>query len=199
MTIARDGLMGVELSINEVDVTTLAEEQDAEIEFDAVSDLKMTGTVDEIASEGTVDSGVVTYSVWIVLDGTDERLKPGMSATATIVSQVERNALLVSNSAIQTATDGSFYVQILENGAATPTDVAVTTGISNATQTVITNGLTEGQSVITKTSTASSDDPDEESDEDSGGDGGGFMMMNGGGGGTPPSGGPPSGGGPGGQ
>ena len=78
--------MGVELSINEVDVTTLAEGQDAEIEFDAVADLKMTGTVDEVATAGTIESGVVSYRVWLTLDGTDERLKTGMSAAATIVT-----------------------------------------------------------------------------------------------------------------
>lgn len=191
MTIARDGQMGVELSINEVDVSTLEPGQDAEIEFDAVTDLKMTGTVDEVATDGTVDSGVVSYSVWINLTGTDERLKTGMSASATVVTQVERNVLLVSNSAVKTATDGTSYVQVLENGAPSPTDVTVTTGASNATQTVIVSGVTEGANVVTKTTTESTSD-EAESEEDEGG--AGMMMM----GGAAPSGGPPAGG-PGGQ
>jgi len=187
MTLARDGVMGVELTVNEVDVTTLQEGQDAEIEFDAVTDLKMTGTVDEVATQGTVDSGVVSYSVWLTLNGTDERLKTGMSAAATIVTQVERNALLVPNSAIKTTTDGTTYVQVLDAGGASPQDVTVTVGASNATQTVIKSGVSEGTSVVTKTTTSSASD-DSASDTQSGG-GGGIMMMGGG-----PSGGPPSGG-----
>lgn len=191
-TIARDGRMGVELSINEVDVTSLAEGQDAEIEFDAVSDLKMTGTVDEVAAEGTIESGVVSYSVWLTLDGTDERLKTGMSAAATIVTAVERGVLLVPNSAVKTATDGTSYVQVLEQGAATPQDVTVTTGISNATQTVIVSGISQGASVVTKTATADSGDGSDSSSDEQDGGGGGMMMMG------APAGGPPAGG-PGGQ
>lgn len=199
VTIARDGKMGVEMSVNEVDVTGLAVGQDASVEFDAVSDLSMTGTVDEVSSVGSIDSGVVTYSVWITLDGADERLRTGMSATATIVTAVERGVLLVSNSAVKTADDGSTYVQVLEQGAQAPTDVTVVTGLSNATQTVITSGVSEGASVVTKTTTATSDDSSSEESESSSGQGSGMgsmMMM---GGGTPPSGGPPSGGAPGGQ
>ncbi len=189
-TIARDGQMGVELSINEIDVTTLAEGQDAEIEFDAVADLKMTGTVDEVATAGTIESGVVSYRVWLTLDGTDERLKTGMSAAATIVTAVERGVLLVPNSAVKTASDGTSYVQVLETSAAPPEDVTVTTGISNATQTVIVSGISEGASVITKTTTAdSSSGSGSSSDEDDGG-AGGLMMMGGGATGGPPAGGP---------
>jgi len=187
VTIARDGQMGVQLSINEVDVTTLEEGQDAEIEFDAIGDLKMTGTVDEVATGGTIDSGVVSYSVWLTLDGTDERLKTGMSAAATIVTAVERGVLLVPNAAVKAADDGTSYVQVLEAGAATPEDVTVTTGISNATQTVIVSGISEGASVVTKTTTADSTSDSESSSNEPGG-GGGFMMM----GGAPD--GPPAGG-----
>jgi len=197
VTIARDGLMGVELSINEVDVTTLKTGQDAEIEFDAVSDLKMTGTVDEVTTEGVIDSGVVSYSVWLTLDGADPRLKTGMSASATIVTEVERNVLLVSNSAVKTATDGSSYVQVLEAEGEAPRDVTVTTGISNATQTVITSGISDGSSVVTKTVTSSaSDDSSAESDGGGVGARGGEVMMFGSSG---PAGGPPAGGAPGGQ
>lgn len=203
VTIARDGKMGVELTINEVDVSSLEDGQEAQLSFDAVSDLTtMTATVDEISTDGTVDSGVVTYSVWVTLNGTDSRLKPGMSATATIVTQVARNAILVSNSAVQTAEDGSSYVQVLKSGSTTPEDVTVTTGISSATQTVITSGVSEGDTVVTGTVTSSSDDSSSDSSdsEDDNSSGGGMMMMGGSSGGGGGMGGPPSGGGgPGGQ
>ncbi len=188
VTVARDGLMGVELSVNEVDVTTIEPGQDAEVLFDAVSDLRMTGTVDEVAKDGTIESGVVSYSVWLTLDGTDKRLKTGMSASATVVTLVERDVLLVPNAAVKTATDGTYYVQVLGTGATSPTDVTVTTGAASATQTVIESGIDEGAQVVTKTSTTTSESEDEESD-DSGTrqSGTGIMMMGAGG---PPAGGP---------
>lgn len=187
MTVARDGLMGVELSVNEVDVTTLKAGQDAEVQFDAVSDLKMTGTVDEVAKTGTVSSGVVSYSVWLTLDGTDKRIKPGMSASATIVTQVARNVLLVPNAAVKSATDGSSYVEVLADGATTPQQVAVVTGASSATQTAIDSGIQEGAFVVTKTTTASTTDSTSGSSSDTknSSGAGGILMMGAGG---PPAG-----------
>lgn len=186
VTVARDGLFGVELSVNEVDVTAIETGQDVEVAFDAVSDLKMTGTVDEVAKTGTVSSGVVTYSVWLTLDGNDKRLKPGMSATATIVTLVERNVLLVSNSAVKSAEDGSSYVEVMSDGAASPQRVTVTTGATSATQTVIESGIDEGALIVTKTVTADTGESASSSGETRG-EGAGILMMGAGG---PPAGGP---------
>lgn len=188
VTIARDGLLGVELSINEVDVTALKPGQDAEVQFDAVTDLKMTGTVDEVAKTGTASSGVVTYSVWLTLDARDPRLKPGMSASATVVTQVARNVLLVPNSAVKSSDDGSSYVEVLAPGETVPQQTPVEIGIASATQTVIKSGLEEGALVVTKTVTSATT-TDESSSGDDTRQGAGIMMM---GGGLP-------GGGPGGQ
>lgn len=188
VTIAKDGKMGVEMTINEVDVTTLEDGQDAEVAFDAIDGLTMTGKIDGIDKEGTVSSSVVSYSVWLTLDGTDARLKSGMSATVTIVTDVARDVLLVSNSAVKTADDGTSYVQVLAQGAATPRDVTVTTGLSSSTQTEIESGLNAGDLVVTQTSTATSDSGSDSSDSGSeSNQSGGIMMM---GAGAPPTGGP---------
>jgi HlyD family secretion protein len=178
VTIARDGLMGVELTVNEVDVTTLTPGQDAEVLFDAVGDLQMTGTVDEVAEEGVIESGVVTYSVWVTLDGDDERLKSGMSASATIVTQIERNVLLVPNTAVKTGSDGGSYVQVLPTADADPADVSVRTGAASATHTVIESGLDEGAMVVTKTVTVdAAEDEAGSSASSQGAQQNGIMMM----------------------
>jgi len=187
VTVARKGLMAVDLSINEVDVTTLEVGQPAELTFDAVPDLTITGKVDTISDDGTVSQGVVTYDVWVTLDVNDARLKPGMSATASIVTAVARNVLLVPNAAIKTSDQGS-YVQVLPAGSTTPQNVAVTTGLEGTSQTVIESGITTGTLVVTKTTTSGSDTTEGSSaSAQQGGDEGGFMMMGTGG---PPAGGP---------
>jgi len=163
------------LSINEVDLPSIKLGQRADIEFDALPDLTATGKVIEIADEGTVSSGVVTYDVTLSLDDADPALRSGMSSAATIVTAIAKEALLVSNAAVKSNTDGTSYVLVMENGATTPTQVTVETGLSSSTQTQIVSGLEVGQTVVTQTSTASSSSSDSES-------GSGIMMPGMGGG-----------------
>lgn len=189
VVIAKDGKLGAELSINEVDIPSIKVGQAAELTFDAVPDLTLTGEVDEIGRDGTVNQGVVTYGVWVTLDVNDKRLKTGMSTSATIVTAVARDVLLVPNSAIKTSTQGGSYVQVLDSANDTPRDVAVETGLTGSSQTVITTGLAEGVAVVTKTVTAdSSGGSSGSTNQSSGRQGGeaGFFMMDAGG---PPPGG----------
>ncbi len=185
VVIAKGGKIGAQLAINEVDIPSVKLGQDAELTFDAVPDLTLTGKVDEIDRDGTVNQGVVTYNVWVTLAGTDKRLKTGMSAAATIVTAVARDVLLVPNSSIKTGNQGT-YVQVMAAGSATPSDVAVEAGLAGSSQTVIKSGLKAGDVVVTKTTTASSSSSSGNSSSRGGSGGGGFFM----GGGGPPGGGP---------
>lgn len=157
ITIAEDGELAVLLSVNEVDLPTLKKGQDVEILFDALPELTVTGKVDEVDRDGTVSSGVVTYDVWVSLDVTDKRLRSGMSSSATIVTDVARNVLLVPNAAVKSDTDGTEYVQVLADGAAEPQQVTVEAGLRGSSQTQILSGIDEGTAVVTKTTDASDD------------------------------------------
>ncbi|MHB8705556.1 MAG: efflux RND transporter periplasmic adaptor subunit [Coriobacteriia bacterium] len=167
--------LAVHLTVNEVDLPSLQVGQRADIEFDALPDLTATGKIYEIASEGTNSSGVVTFDVWISLDVADESLRSGMSAAATIVTDIAKDALIVSNSAVKTADDGTYYVQVMKAGATTPTDVTVETGLASSTQTQVLSGLSEGDSVVTQT-------VDSTDDSSSSTQGGGMMVPGMGGG-----------------
>lgn len=174
MVIAPQGALALLLTVNEVDLPTLEVGQRADVEFDAFSDLTATGKVYEIASEGVNTQGVVTYDVWIRLDVVDEALRPGMSASATIVTEVAKNALLVPNAAVKTSgTDGA-TVEVLDAGATEPRSVTVQIGFANATQTQILSGISEGDAVVTLTSDSGSDSTDAQ--------GGGLMLPGMGGG-----------------
>ncbi len=139
-----------EISLNEVDVTKVKVGNKATITFDAIPDLSITGEVAEIDTVGTVTQGVVTYAVKIVFDTQDERVKPGMSMSAAIVTDVKQNVLLVPNSAVKQQSDVS-YVEIFAGETQTPSRQNVQTGLSNDTLTEITNGLREGDKVVTQT------------------------------------------------
>ncbi len=151
VVIAPEQPLAIHLTVNEVDLPSLTIGQRAEITFDAYPDLTATGKVYEIADEGSNSSGVVTFDVWISLDVADPGLRSGMSAAATIVTDVAKDTLLVSNAAVKSDGNGAYYVQVLDEGSTTPRQVVVETGLASATQTQILSGISEGDTVVTQT------------------------------------------------
>jgi multidrug efflux pump subunit AcrA (membrane-fusion protein) len=99
---------------------------------------------------------VVSYGVTITFDVQNPNLSPGMTASASIVTQVNTDVLLVPNAAVKTDTSGSSYVQVLAAPGQTPQNVTVEVGSAGETQTEIKSGVTEGQQVVTQTITAGS-------------------------------------------
>lgn len=108
------------ISLNEIDAAKVKAGQPVKITFDAIDGLTATGTVSSVDLVGTVSSGVVTYSVKILIDTDDSRIKPGMSLNATIVTEEKDGVLLVPSSAIKTRGN-IHYVQILETPMASST------------------------------------------------------------------------------
>ncbi|MFA6410791.1 MAG: efflux RND transporter periplasmic adaptor subunit, partial [Candidatus Buchananbacteria bacterium] len=139
-----------EISLNEVDVAKVKIGQKATITFDAVTDLTITGQVVEIDEIGTVSQGVVSYNVKIAFDVQDQRVKPGMSLSVSIVTDSKQDVLVVPIGAVKTLGTES-YVQILTNNQ--PERKTVVVGISSDTMSEIVSGLSEGDEVITQTIT----------------------------------------------
>jgi HlyD family secretion protein len=150
-----------EISLNEVDATKVKTGQKATLTFDAVDNLTITGQVVEIDSLGTVSQGVVTYNAKIAFDAQDDRIKPGMSTSASIIVDSKQDVLLAPNSAIKTSGNTQ-YVEMLKinnNVNNSPTNISETrqqtiqTGLANDNYTEIISGLNEGDLIITKTTT----------------------------------------------
>ncbi len=154
------------ISLNEVDVAKVKVGQDATLTFDAFPDLTLTGQVTQVDSIGTVAQGVVDYGVEITLNATDDRVKPSMSVSAAIITDVRQDVITVPNSAIKTQ-NGNSYVQVLTNipkgvsstssqgiaSSVPPNQVQITTGISNGSMTEVASGLNEGDLVVIRTIT----------------------------------------------
>lgn len=152
-----------ELSLNEIDAAKIKIGQKASLTFDAVETLTLTGTVAEIDPVGTVSQGVVSYSVKISFDTQDARIKPGMTANATIQTEIKADVLSVPSSAVKTSNGVSrvqvFQTPIADGGttgtisSTLPQQVIVTIGISDDTSVEIVSGLEEGEQVVTRTIT----------------------------------------------
>ena len=179
------------LSVSEADVTKIKPGQKATISFDALSDVTIVGTVASISTAGSVSSGVVSYTVDLSLDTTNDRVKPGMSVTADIITDTA-TGLVVPSSAVKTS-GGTTYVLVFDpelatdssgSGTATtrtPNKVTVITGLAGDIETIIMSGLVEGQQIVAKTITSSSSKTTTSSNtksNDAGGPpAGGAMMM----------------------
>lgn len=139
-----------EVSLNEVDASRVKKGQKATLIFDAIDGLSITGNVIEIDSLGTVSQGVVTYNVKISLDTQDERVKTGMSVSASIVVDIKQDVIIAPNSAIKTQNDTN-YVEIMNASSTIPVQQEVVIGIADESFTEIISGLSVGEKVVTKT------------------------------------------------
>jgi multidrug efflux pump subunit AcrA (membrane-fusion protein) len=104
----------------------------------------ITGKVTQVAPEATVTSGVATFPVTIVLDGSNPSLHAGVSATITVITDQVVGVLTVPTSAVRGST-----VQTLVDGR--PQTVQVTIGASDALRTQIVSGLNAGDTVVIAT------------------------------------------------
>ena len=106
---------------------------------------KLKGKVTAISPAATITSDVATFVVTAQLADNSNSIKPGVSATATIVTNQVVHVLTVPTSAVHTTATGS-TVQILVNGK--PQTVVVTTGASDPTRIQILSGLQLNQTVV---------------------------------------------------
>lgn len=155
-----------EISFNEVDVAKIKVGQKATMTFDAIDGLEITGEVAQIDTLGTVSQGVVSYNVKIIFDMQDDRVKPGMSVSAAIITNIKQDVLTVPNSAVKTQGN-THYVEMFNTPLAgsedtqgapsvtPPTRHAVQIGLADDTNTEITSGLNENDQVVVRTITSS--------------------------------------------
>jgi len=141
------------VSASEVDIPQIKAEQKTTITLDAFTSKTFVGTVQNVDTVGTNSSGVVTYNVYLTFVSPPPDIKPGMTATAVIETARKDNVLTVPTTAVQTNNSQS-YVRVLKNGQIS--QIPVTTGISSDTDTEITSGLSEGDTVVTSILTTQS-------------------------------------------
>jgi HlyD family secretion protein len=101
-TIAQDlTKMQVNTNVSEGDVGRLEEGMSATFTVDAFPGDKFKGTVSQIRNSATTVSNVVTYDAVIDVDNSDGRLRPGMTANATVTFADKRDVLAVPNAALR--------------------------------------------------------------------------------------------------
>lgn len=148
-----------EISLNEIDAAKIKAGGKATLSFDAISDFNITGETVEVDSIGIVSQGVVTYGVKIIFDTDDERIKPGMSVSASIIINVKTDALLAPASAVK-QNGGNYYAELSDEAKTDAGGIMlenplrraiIEIGDSNDEFTEIKNGLQEGDLILSRT------------------------------------------------
>ncbi len=93
--------MRLEVAIDEADVGKVREGQRATFKVDAFPNKTFESKVLAVKNLPTEGASVVTYEAWLEVDNTERLLRPGMTATATVVVEQVEGALLVPNAALR--------------------------------------------------------------------------------------------------
>ena len=139
-----------QVAVNEVDTPNVAMGQKVMMTFGAIDGLTATGKIEKMDALGTLAQGVVTYNVTIGFDTLDPRIKPNMSVSAKIITQVKQDVIAVPNSALKTQGNTT-YVQVLNSSTQLPENRTIEIGATNNTNTEIVSGVNVGDNVITQT------------------------------------------------
>lgn len=91
--------MTLEMSVDELDVSSVKVGQTVEITADAVEGETFTGTVTNVSLQSSYSNGVTNYPVTVTLDDTGSLL-PGMNVDAKIILDSSENALVIPASAL---------------------------------------------------------------------------------------------------
>jgi HlyD family secretion protein len=101
-TIAEDlRKMQVNTNVSEGDVGRLEQGMSAFFTVDAYPGARFRGTISQIRNAATTVSNVVTYDAVIDVDNSDLRLRPGMTANATVIYADKRDVVAVPNAALR--------------------------------------------------------------------------------------------------
>lgn len=171
MVLANLEAMEALVNVDENDIISIKLGQDAEIEVDALLDQKISGTVAEIANSANVAAAGTTeqkteFEVKIAVDSGTTLLRPGMTASADIVTDIRDNAISIPIQCVTVRTieqlkegdedaetrftaDADGFVEIvfvIEAGKAVAR--AVKTGIQSDELIEVTEGLSEGEEVV---------------------------------------------------
>ncbi|HEV2046975.1 MAG TPA: efflux RND transporter periplasmic adaptor subunit [Chthoniobacterales bacterium] len=165
--------MQIDTNVAEADVGVVVVDQDVDFTVDAFPNRTFHGKVVQVRNAPITVQNVVTYDTVIGVSNSDLKLKPGMTANVSIIIAHKDDVLLIKNAALRyrpaDATppetrstsspsgarpsggrerrSGERTVYVLSGSR--PRPVQIKTGISDGIVTEVTEGLKEGDRVVT--------------------------------------------------
>ena len=137
----------VEVSVDETEVNGIRVGQPANLTFDAVFGVEVTGEVTHVAPYGETVQGLVRFPVTVTLKENGPEMRLGMTAYARIITEVMQDALAVPIDAVQYDDEGE-YVMLSGGPGREQTRVAVVSGVIQDEMVVVSGELRAGQRVV---------------------------------------------------
>jgi len=136
----------IKLDIGETDAIKVATGQPTTITFDALPHQTFLGYIDRVDTIATPSNGVVTYSVYVVINLPSDSIRAGMTADVDIEVASKENVLTVPSSAVKPYEGGRAVRVVGAEGEIEYIQVEV--GARGDGVTEIVSGINEGTQVI---------------------------------------------------
>ena len=159
--------MQVKASVDESDISQVQPGQRVTVRVDAYARDTFQGTVAQVRLQPTVTSNVTTYTVVIDVPNADQKLKPGLTANATIVIDSREDVIRVPAAAVRFRPSAETFAAFEQPARATAPgrgsaskvwvyadgalrEVPVTLGLADGTFTeVLVGALEPGTELVT--------------------------------------------------
>lgn len=166
-TVAQDiTKMNISAAVSEADIGQVRLDQPVDFTVDAFPDEVFHGTVTQVRKAPTTTQNVVTYETIISVQNPEQKLFPGMTADVSILVSERKAVLKIPNTALRySPPDGVVYdgappkkldrsqrlVYSTSADGAKLKPVIIKTGITDGTDTEVTEGVDAGKPVVTST------------------------------------------------
>jgi len=131
--------------VDETDIGKIKPGGEASFSVDSFPETEFSGKVSAIYPKATVQDNVIYYITVITIDNPAGKLKPDMTASATLLLAKRENVLAVPSRAIS-REGGKKVVQVLSGGKVV--SKAVKTGWKDSAYTEVVEGVAEGDLVV---------------------------------------------------
>ena len=136
----------VKANVDETDIAQIKLKSSAVIVLDAYPKAPIKARVDQLAFDATTTNNVTTYTIDVRPEETPDFMRSGMTANVTFDVKTKNGILLVPSEAMK-VEDGKTLV-LKKNQGAPPSEVAISTGISDGKRTEVLEGLNENDIVL---------------------------------------------------
>ncbi len=171
-TVAQDiAKMNISAPVSEADIGQVRVGQSVDFTVDAFPDETFNGKVTQVRKAPTTTQNVVTYETIISVENPEQKLFPGMTADVSILVSERKDILKIPNTALRySPPDGAVYdgtppqklnrnQRLVYSTSADKLKLKpsiIKTGITDGTDTEVTEGLKAGETVVTSTVAVSS-------------------------------------------
>ena len=161
-------LFTVAQDITKMNISAVRVGQPVDFTVDAFPDEVFHGAVMQVRKSPTTTQNVVTYETIISVENPEQKLFPGMTADVSVLVSERKSVLIIPNTALRySPPDGAVYdgtppkkldrsqrlVYSVSADGVKLKPVIIKTGITDGTDTEVTEGLKAGKAVVTSTLT----------------------------------------------